>query len=376
MASAGKSICFIGMDNYPVLNPDYGDRYFGGESVQQTLLARAFKAIGYDVSMIVMDYGQPAEERIDGIRVLRSYRQEAGIPVVRFVHPRITSIWKAMRQANADVYYHSCAGMITGLVARFCKTYDRRFVFRIAHDTDCIPGQQLIKYKRDRRIYEYGLRNADLVVAQGVNQQALLKDNYQLDSVVINMAVELPRESEEDSFSRDILWVNNLRQFKRPDLAVEMARRLPDFSMTMVGGEVAGNRSLYDQTVAAAAEVPNLRYDGAVSYHDIGQYFSSSRLFLNTSDTEGFPNSFLQAWIRGVPVVSFFDPDGLISSRGLGGVPESQDEMVDIVRNLLQDDEERTVVSSRARDFALQHYAPKAVASVYDEYLSSSGGGR
>ena len=57
------SICFLGLDNYPVLNPRRGHEYFGGESVQQTLLARAFVSLGHQVSMVVKDHGQPQADR-------------------------------------------------------------------------------------------------------------------------------------------------------------------------------------------------------------------------------------------------------------------------------------------------------------------------
>jgi len=118
---------FVEMDNYPVFNLTFGQHYFGGESVQQTLLARAFCDIGYDVSMIVMDYGQLKDEVIEGIRVLRIYDPTAGIPVLRFFHPRASSIISTMEIADADVYCYSFAGMITGLVARFCRANDRKF---------------------------------------------------------------------------------------------------------------------------------------------------------------------------------------------------------------------------------------------------------
>jgi len=357
------------MDNYPVFNPTFGQHYFGGESVQQTLLARAFRDIGYDVSMIVMDYGQPKDEVIEGIRVLRAYDPTAGIPVLRFFHPRASSIVAAMKKADADVYYHSCAGMITGLVAQFCRANDRKFVFRIAHDTDCIPGEQLINLWRDRKIYEYGLKNADLIAAQGVNQQVLLRDNYALDSEVINMTVELPPEGPEARIGRDILWINNLRQFKRPDLAIEVARKLPDFSMAMIGGKVVGFESLYEQAASDAESVPNLDFRGAVSYHDIGDCFSSSRVFLNTSDSEGFPNSFLQAWVRGLPVISFFDPDGLIQKKGLGLVPSCLDDMCSGLQRLLQNPADIEEISARARRFAIENYSPTAVANIYNDHL-------
>ena len=62
-------------------------------------------------------------------------------------------------------------------------------------------------------------------------------------------------------------------------------------------------------------------------YADSGALFDRAKIFLNTSSIEGFPNTFLQAWIRGVPVVTFFDPDSLVQRLQLGTVANSVDEM-------------------------------------------------
>src|SRR5262245_30135751 len=208
--SVSRSICFVGSDNYPVLSPGRGNEYFGGESVQQTLLAKAFASLGYRVSMVVKDHGQPQGERVDQITVWKTFRVEAGIPILRFVHPRMTAVLKALDRADADVFYQSCAGVETGLVAWHSRLRSRRFIFRLAHDTDCIPGQQLIRFWRDRKIYEYGLRHAQFIAAQGTHQVALLRQNYGLDSLPINMAVEEPAEADVVQ-DIDVLWVNNLR---------------------------------------------------------------------------------------------------------------------------------------------------------------------
>ena len=53
-----EKICFVGIDNYPVIRGDKDGKYIGGESVQQTLLAKAFRDIGYDVRMVVKDNGK------------------------------------------------------------------------------------------------------------------------------------------------------------------------------------------------------------------------------------------------------------------------------------------------------------------------------
>ncbi len=357
-------LCFIGLDNYPVLNPAWGSEYFGGESVQQTLLARAFHELGYDVSMIVKDHGQPDGEVLDGIRVLKTYADHDGLPVVRFLHPRMTSIWKAFAQADADIYYQSCAGMMTGLIARYCEKHDRKLIFRVAHDTDCIPGEEIIRFSRDRWLYRYGLRRAHFISAQGVHQQKLLKDNHGLASTVTNMSVEVPSLENRPDKDIDVLWVNNLRQFKRPDLAIELAKKLPGKRMVMIGGPVPGKEAYFEEMRAAAAEVPNLEFLGAVPYAEVNDYFHATRVFVNTSDSEGFPNSFLQAWVRGVPVVSFFDPDNLIDQRGLGASPRDLDEMQGAVLNLL-DDSVRAPVAQTCRNFAVDNYGAINVARRY-----------
>lgn len=368
-----RSICFVGADVYPVLNPKYGAGYIGGESVQHTLLARAFRDMGWRVSVVDTDYGQPDGEFIDGITVFKTFRPDAGIPVARFLHPRLSGIWAALLRANADIYYQSCAGMMTGVVAAFCRFFGRTFLFRTAHDTDCIPGEQLIRFRRDRIIYEYGLRRANPIAVQGVHQRELLRRNYKLDSAPVPMAVEPPSEDVEPFRDIDVLWVNNFRPFKRPELAVNLARRLSNRRMTMIGGPCPGLGAYFEEVRRSAGGIPGLDFVGPVPYRRVNAFFHRARLFVNTSQSEGFPNSFLQAWIRGVPVVSFFDPDGLIGRHGLGDVPANPDEMAAAVERLLDVPEEREAAGARARRFALDHYAPEAVARQYIDLLDGAG---
>ncbi|EGV15978.1 glycosyltransferase family 4 protein [Thiocapsa marina] len=369
-----KRICFVGLDNYPVLNPAKGHEYFGGEAVQQTLLAKAFRDLGYAVSMVDRDFGQPDGEVIDGIRVWKTMKEGDGLPGFRFFHPRLTSVARALRQADADIYYQSCAGVMTGAVAWFCRRNGRKFAFRIAHDTDCIPGKHILgRLKwRDAMIYRYGIRRADLIASQSKIQSKLLKDNFQLKSQIINLAVEPPspadRGAERDI---DVLWVNNIRDFKRPELVPELAKRLPQFRFVMIGGQSREHEGLYSDVENKCRTVPNLEFLGQVPYRQVNRYFSRSKVFVNTSDSEGFPNSFLQAWIRGVPVVSFFDPDQIIARKRLGAVPDSIEGMADTVAEILGNRNLIDGLSQNARDYAERHHSPDVIASQYIELLST-----
>lgn len=366
-----KRICFVGMDNYPVLAKLTSKDYIGGESVQQTLLAKAFVALGFEVSMIVKKKSDNDEKVIDGVRVLAAYEERGGLPVLRFIHPRATGLLSALKRANADIYFQSCAGVATGIVAWHCQSNRRQFLFRLAHDSDCIPGQQLIRFWRDRKIYEYGLRRATHISAQGDAQVQLLRKYYSLPSTSVNMAVELPDAEADREGDIDVLWVNNLRDFKRPDLCVELAAALSPHRVVMIGGPVREYESLYERIKQEAGAVKNLKFLGAVPYAQVNEYFNRARVFVNTSDQEGFPNSFLQAWIRGVPVVSFFDPDGLIAEHGLGAVPKDSQEMVKILASFLSDNTILRNTGETCREFAMSRYAPLAVAQRYVNMLAT-----
>ncbi|MFQ6024170.1 MAG: glycosyltransferase family 4 protein, partial [Acidiferrobacterales bacterium] len=343
----------------------------GGETVQQSLLAKEFASRGYQVSLVVPDTGQPDGKLIDKIKMWKTYRETAGIRVLRFFYPRITSTLRALRRADADVYYQSPAGMDTGLTAAFCQAKGRKFIHRIASDVNCIPGQQLIKYWRDRKIYEYGLKRANLVAAQSVKQANLLQKHYGLHSVTVNMAVELSQGDSTLERAIDVLWVNNLRQVKRPQLFLELATKLPGYRCVMIGGPCPGQNNYYQEISRQAETVENLEFLGAVPYGEVNRYFTQAKVFVNTSEVEGFPNSFLQAWVHGVPVVSFFDPDDLIAQKELGVAPAGLGEMAQAVEALLRNEQHRVDVGSRARTFALDNYSPSSVVSQYIELIES-----
>ncbi|MEI6027435.1 MAG: glycosyltransferase [Betaproteobacteria bacterium] len=361
-------ICFVGLDNLPVISREHNRHGIGGEQVQHTLLARALVRRGFEVSMVVADYGQPDGLEIDGVRLHRAHGLDEGMPVLRFVHPRLTGLWRALGRADAQVYYVSTASAQLGVVAAFARRHGRRVVFRIAHDLDCDPQRLLIRFWRDRKLYEWGLRRANAVLAQSQQQRLVLRRNYGLDSHVAAMLVE-PAARALDFDSRDVpvLWVNNLRPFKRPDLALDLARRLPRLRLHMIGGPQDGHEDLFASTRRQSADLPNLLFHGRVAYHDVNDYYERARVFVNTSDSEGFPNSYLQAWRRGVPTVSFFDPDGLIRRFGLGHAAGSLDDMAVAVQRLTHSPEDWQAASARCRHFMDQRYGEDTVLKPYLE---------
>jgi glycosyltransferase involved in cell wall biosynthesis len=345
--------------------------------VQHTLLARALSARGYEVSMVVMDYGQTDGAEWEGIKTYKTYRSEDGLPVLRFFHPRWTGVWAALRRADADIYYLSCASLRVGLTSLFARRHHRKLVFRIASDMDCEPRKLLIEYNywRDRRIYEYGLRRADAILAQSVQQQDAMKRNYGLSSTLASMLVDQPRDvSTFERRTIPVLWVSNIRQLKRPDLVLDFAAAAPETAVHMIGGCIADSANLFDSTRQRASMLPNVMFHGQIPYHGINDYFANALVFTNTSDIEGFPNSYLQAWARGTPVVAFFDPDGLIAREGLGVAVRDMEEMRRAVKELTTNREKWLETSARCVAFMRREFNEDRILVPYlDAFRRLSG---
>jgi glycosyltransferase involved in cell wall biosynthesis len=364
-------ICIVGLDSYGMLSGEGEPRYIGGEAIQHVLPARAWRDLGHDVSMIVHDDGQGALRVHEGIKAIAAQTRHGGIPGLRFFHPRASKLFSALMAADADIYYQSPAGAPTGFTGWYARSAGRKFIFRVASDSDCEREHGRLQFWRDRKLYNFGLRRAHLVAAQTVYQQQMLRDNHGIESHVINMMVETPRLSGAGvapTKDIDVLWVSNFRSLKRPELALELARQLPQVKFTLAGGPMPGGQTYYDDMLAAAARLPNVTMAGAVRYRDTGALFDRAKIFLNTSSIEGFPNTFLQSWIRGLPVVTFFDPDGLVQRTPLGRVAASLDDMREAIRGLLEMEVDRQMLGRRARDFALREYT-SGVAARYLELL-------
>jgi glycosyltransferase involved in cell wall biosynthesis len=368
------SVCFVGLANLPVLAREYAHHGIGGMQVQQTLLARALTRRGWEVSMVVTHHGQPDGATWDGIKTWRAYAPKAGIPIFRFIHPRWTSVWSALKRADADIYYVSGCSFLVGLVAMFARRYGRGLVYRVASISDCDPRTLRVKFWRDRQLYSYGLRRADTVLAQTAEQQKILLASYARSSIVVEPLQDPPGRCDRfDAREIDVLWIGAIRPLKRPHLLLELARRLPDVSFAIAGGPSSDNPALYEETRQQAGQLPNVRFLGSVPYHDVRALYESARVFVSTSEIEGFPNTWLQAWAHGAPVVAMLDPGNLLSEHRLGSLVGSVDDMAAAVFRLLNDPAEWAAASARCLQYSSSRSDEGAKMQPYLDALRSLG---
>ena len=349
-------ICFTVQSTLPFFDPSFPMRVVGGAELQQYYLGKYLNERGCTVNCLSFDYHQKEIHKFDKITFLRTFSMSEGLPGIRFFYPRLIRIWQALKLADADIYYTRGAGFLPGVLRIFCKLHDKKYVFAGAHDTNFIPGQLRLKFRRDRILYEYGLKRADAIIVQSAMQRKLLRENYGLDSVVIKNLY--PDELNlKERRNEHILWVATLREWKRPELFVEIAKAFPREEFVMIGGP-GKNRQFYADIKRAADDIPNLVFKGFLPFEETKRYFDSAKLFVNTSIYEGFPNTFLQSWCRGIPVITFFDPDDVVAKNRLGMVVSSTEELLESVQQML---ESYPDYSRRVLQYFRENHSPKII---------------
>jgi glycosyltransferase involved in cell wall biosynthesis len=223
------------------------------------------------------------------------------------------------------------------------------------------------------------MRHADLLLAQSTGQQELARKHLQRDSVILPNIWSGPYDlSPPDRANETVLWVGSLRGVKRPLMVPELAAALPDIPFAMAGGPVKGDEALHDELVAAVAQTPNLTYLGFVPPNEIDQHYARAALLLCTSKVEGFPNTFLHAWGRGRPVVSTYDPAGLIARENLGIAATSVPEATAAVRELWAAPERCEEIGQRANAYVQAHHHPDVIIEQIERLfndLTSQGSG-
>ena len=371
-------ICFVAHFAYGAITGGK-QGHIGGVERQTALMARWLTARGHRVTVLTWNEGGEGELEVDGIRVITICRRDAGLPVARFFSPRWTSLCRAMRRADAALYYQNCGEYVTGQVALWCRRNGRRFVYSVASDPECDPRLPAMRTVRERVLYRYGIRRADRVIVQTAKQGRMLAEGFGLPSIVLPMPCGVPAEG--DSAPRPsaglagsrVLWAGRISPEKRPELLLEVAASLPEVRFD-VAGPCDGESAYARKILSDAGALPNVTVHGRVERSRMPDLYRKCALLCSTSKYEGFPNTFLEAWSFGLPIVSTTDPGGLLAGKALGVAAFDRNSLVGGIRRLLESAELWAGMSDNARGYFLEHHAADRAMRRFERlFLEVSG---
>lgn len=367
-------ICIVAHYAYGALTGE-GSGHIGGVERQTALLSEWLVNNGHDVTVVTWDEGGEKTQQVNGVKIVKLCKVSDGLPILRFFTPRWTSLIKVLKQVNAELYYHNCAEYVTGQIAYWAKNNNKAFIYTVASDADCEEDLPKLQTKRDRLLFLYGLKNANNIICQTYKQSKLLKHNYNLKSKVIPMPATPPQgiaDPQKQFSAKKITWVGRIQKVKRIEWLVDIAEALPHITFEVVGPD-NHNPEYTDVILPRALALKNIFFVGKVSRQNMPDIYKNATILLNTSLYEGFPNTFLEAWSYGVPVISTVDPDNVIKQNKLGFSSPEKSRLIIEINNLIENKEKWKQYSVNSYNYYALHHEMESVQKKFEkEFLELS----
>ena len=351
-----------------LLNATYPEDRLGGAELQASLIAQGLERAGDEVHYVAVE-SPPS---------LPVHTYERGVHVYRFDalqsrESRERALKSVLREVDPDVCYCRLPHWL-GILRRASGGSRAKTVAHISSSLDIAPMmgrigtpiwlRQFARARPSVKVFLDELHEVDLIIAQTRSQAQSLMRKTGLEAVVIpNCLPDMvrPRSLRERA---GIIWVGNIKPLKRPEVFVELAREMDArhlrHDMVMIGAPQ--DQRLSGEIDTWASRVDNLTYKGGLPFLDTWEAIAGSRILVNTSLAEGFSNTYVQAWLSGVAVVTVCcDPDGLIQREGLGVVARTTHRLPSVVASLMSDDEVLSEMQGRVRTYALSHHLYQSV---------------
>jgi glycosyltransferase involved in cell wall biosynthesis len=157
---------------------------------------------------------------------------------------------------------------------------------------------------------------------------------------------------------------------------VELARSIPEarFIMIPVITVDVDPREAAELRTAAGA-LSNLELRDPVPHAELGTLIESTVAVVNTSILEGMPNAFLEAWARGIPVLTLqFDPDDVVAREELGvSAQGSWDRFVQGARELWDGRSNRDGLARRLQAYVGETHSMEAVGAKWSALIRKVG---
>lgn len=271
---------------------------------------------------------------------------------------------KKIGKIQPDIIITRAYSSWSGIVSEYAKIHNIRHIHFIASDNDIKNNKKLIpiskpfdylEYKQAKKIY-YGQTE---IIVQNQEQKKLIYENFGLNVRMLNQAAPLnnPLTINKSNSKLKVVWIANLKSIKRPEKFLEIVNYFKNdksIEFYMIGGH---NSSEYDEMLRPFEKISNFEYLGALQNIKVNEVLDSAHILINTSDYEGFSNTFIQAWLRNVVVISLnSDPNQILTDKIIGFKTGTLDKMISILDDFKKNSSDLKEMGQKARDYAVKKH--------------------
>jgi glycosyltransferase involved in cell wall biosynthesis len=350
----------------------------GGAEYQIKLIIEYLKN-QFNISFLFYDNGNKLE-KVDGINYYTIKKNSLLRKLFgKYFILDFLKVIKVIKITNPAIIYLRSGFAWLGIIGLIKYKYSFKLIFHVAHDEDLTRNRlKDLKIKSlfsyiDKYFSQIGIRKSDYIICQTIKQFSLLEQNFNMNNAVIIRNAH-PRPICEIKKSEDlkIVWIANAKRWKKPELFIKLANALNETNAEfLMIGEIPEN-SWGIELKKEISKSSNIIYYGKLSLSETNNILCNSHIFVNTSLFEGFPNTFIQAWMRKVPVVSLYvDPDDVIKKNGIGFHSRTFEQMVDDVKLLIHDNTLRKTMGEKAQKYAFDKHSLNNFANLLE--LVSNG---
>lgn len=358
-------ICFFGCF-YPEIS--------GGAEYQTYLISNSLCPDKYDPFFISLSLLKDTYEVIDGNRVHFFKKKKSIFNIDKGYILNYIRIKEIIEKEKPKVIYQRMSNSATGILAYLAPQLGYKFIWACASKEDLSPLRRSIfkpKSWLEDRLRIYGIRKADTILLQSLDQQLELGKNFGLIGRVLkNGHPEYEGTINNEFKLKKIVFIGNFKKIKQPDVFVMLSRYFEerdDCKFLMIGRDSSNK---YYNVINSIENKKNLEWLGEIPNDEVNNILSSTYLLVNTSLYEGFANTFIQAWLRGVPVLSLHvNPDSLLNNQGLGLCSGNFTGLCSDLEFLLNNQNFRKEMSKRCREYAEKEHSLINISTKFEEII-------
>ncbi|MCD6367444.1 MAG: glycosyltransferase family 4 protein [Bacteroidales bacterium] len=362
------------MKTIVILTEHYFEYALGGAEYQILLLTQELLKSGHELHYIYIDYGcrndTAKEINLHPLKV-KTLSRKLGANFFLYG----SDIVNYLNNIKPEFIYHRNLSAFAGIAAKYCAVSECKLVWHIANEPDVQPFR-LSRVRTamfdfiDKMYAEHGIRHADYIIGQARYQEELLLNNYgRKCNLIIGNWHPVPTEKSVKELPNKVVWIANFKPQKHPEIFIELARRFLDYNdieFIMIGRPASGE--FQQQLEDKIGKIDNLTYLGEKTIDEVNLVLGESHVFVNTSEYEGFANTFVQAWMREVPVVSLtVDPDDLLKTEKIGFHSGNFENLFCDTKRLIENQVLLSDMGKKARKYAeTYHSLKKNVGKIID----------
>lgn len=294
-SSDNLKVCFL-MPTATIAFTENNELKRSGAEVQMAMVAQYLSQRGFNIEAICQD-----EKHIDhhgsnfaDCKLLPSlpHANTVNLALRYFIH---------IIRNTADIYITRIMSPLLPVYRMATVLINKPLIFSCASQYDVakqFKGRNLLQAIVPSCVS--ALKSCDRIVTQTEWQKSALIKNYEKDSTIIPNAIDLDYWKPSYSLrTRRVIWLGNIRPVKRFDRLIQIAEMCPDVVFTAIGGVSKEIEHIVESLPQ------NLHWVGRKGKNEVKQILQRSQILLNTSESEGFPNTILEARALGLFTIFF-----------------------------------------------------------------------